>query len=197
MSIVVGHTIAGYAAAEAAGGRRLFDRWWKTALFAAVLANLPDLDFLPGLLVGDADRFHHGAAHSLVAALAVGALAGVVLRGPGRRGRHVAAAAAAVYASHGLVDTVSPERAGPHAGVELLWPFSSARLSAEVPLPEGLYGALTPGGAGSSEGFLATIVGWDTLLAMGTEALLFAPLLAVAWAARKAWDRREGGGASG
>jgi len=37
------------------------------------LANLPDLDFIPGFLCGEIGRFHHGPSHSLVVGL-VGAL---------------------------------------------------------------------------------------------------------------------------
>ena len=37
------------------------------------LANLPDLDFIPGFLCGDPGRFHHGLSHSLAVGL-IGAL---------------------------------------------------------------------------------------------------------------------------
>ena len=38
--------------------------WRKLALYLFA-ANAPDLDFIPGLLIGQPDRFHHGAGHSV------------------------------------------------------------------------------------------------------------------------------------
>src|SRR5579883_2594427 len=71
MALPVGHAAAGYLAYEAvrpAGRHRA--GWLATAL---LLANAPDLDYLPGLLVGHPDAWHRGVTHSLAAALAVAA----------------------------------------------------------------------------------------------------------------------------
>ena len=46
---------------------------WRALLFIAILANLPDLDVLAGLVVnGNGHSFHRGVTHSLVFALAMG-----------------------------------------------------------------------------------------------------------------------------
>jgi len=55
-------TVAGYDARK--GSSRLW--WWLLILTAAVA---PDFDFLPGILIGDPNRFHHGPSHSITAAL--------------------------------------------------------------------------------------------------------------------------------
>jgi hypothetical protein len=49
---------------------------WKTALFVAILSNLPDLDIAAGLLIqGNGCAFHRGPSHSLAFALLAGVLA--------------------------------------------------------------------------------------------------------------------------
>ena len=45
--------------------------WQRIGLYT-LIANAPDLDFLPGLLVGDLSRFHHGPSHSIGFAVLVG-----------------------------------------------------------------------------------------------------------------------------
>lgn len=57
--------------------RSFFSNWRMIALFV-VVANLPDLDFLPGFLVGDPNRYHHlYLSHSLGFAVFVGAIFGL------------------------------------------------------------------------------------------------------------------------
>lgn len=68
----IGHTAVGLAVLEAASpsGARPRARW-KTVLWTAVLANLPDLDILAGLLwSGNGAAFHRGPTHSLAFAAA-------------------------------------------------------------------------------------------------------------------------------
>lgn len=179
MSVVVGHTITGYAVAELQPANP-FNAWWKTAAFVAVVANLPDLDLLVGLLVDRPLDFHHGPTHSLAAALAFGAIAGLLATLLKRRFWSFFWLSAAVYASHVLLDAVAPERSGPHSGVALFWPVTGQRLSLPVPMPDWLFQALALEGGESGQGFLSALVGWDTVLVMGAEAVLFAPLLGVA-----------------
>jgi inner membrane protein len=132
MPLPVAHSLAGgaiYASGDADGG--LFT--WKRLLLALFIANAPDLDFLPGLLMGEPNRFHHGPTHSLgmvviVAALAAG-VAALGARWP-VRGRIEARAVAgtalmvgALWLSHVLLDAFTEDLLGPF-GVPLLWPLS-------------------------------------------------------------------------
>lgn len=62
----VGHVLFAFAISGVPKSREVFTRWWPVlALFAAIA---PDLDFLPGMLIGDPNRFHHGPTHSITAA---------------------------------------------------------------------------------------------------------------------------------
>lgn len=49
--------------------KKLEFRHWKHLLFYIFCSFSPDLDFIPGLFVGQTNRFHHGLSHSLFGAI--------------------------------------------------------------------------------------------------------------------------------
>ena len=63
------HAVAGYTVYESTK-KETPD--WKLALTCMVLANAADLDFIPGILVGRPELFHHSFTHSFTMAAAVG-----------------------------------------------------------------------------------------------------------------------------
>ena len=128
MALCLAHAAAGYLAYEAL---RPAGRQRAGLLATAVLfANAPDLDFLPGLAVGDPTVFHRGATHTVVAAALVTAVVLAVARRwrVARAGR-VAAVAGLAYVSHLVVDWMTVDAVAP-AGIRLLWPVSDAWLHA-------------------------------------------------------------------
>ncbi|HHP7234248.1 MAG TPA: metal-dependent hydrolase [Desulfobacterales bacterium] len=81
MPLPLGHAAIGLATYETATNVSAFERW-KHFLWIIILANLPDLDVLLGLIVHwNGQAFHRGATHSLVFALVAGFLA----HGAGKR----------------------------------------------------------------------------------------------------------------
>ena len=86
---------------------------------AAFLACLPDLDYLPGLLVGELNRYHQLFTHSLAFCAVASAVAAWALRRTPLRPPSVAA----IVFSHLLFDLLT-EDARPPIGIPLLWPFS-------------------------------------------------------------------------
>jgi membrane-bound metal-dependent hydrolase YbcI (DUF457 family) len=75
MPLPLGHAAIGLAAYETVTNVSAFERW-KHFLWIILLANLPDLDVLVGLIVHwNGQAFHRGATHSLVFALVAGFLA--------------------------------------------------------------------------------------------------------------------------
>ena len=75
MPLPLGHAAIGLAAYETVTNVSAFERW-KRFLWIILLANLPDLDVLVGLIVHwNGQAFHRGATHSLVFALVAGFLA--------------------------------------------------------------------------------------------------------------------------
>lgn len=106
------------------------------SLFAIVgLSLLPDLDAIPGLLMGDLDRFHNNLTHSFVAGLiAALAIGGVVwLRNRSGFVRWFSLALIS-YQLHVLMDFFTRGR-----GVMLFWPFTEERFEPAIKLFYGLH----------------------------------------------------------
>ena len=121
---------------------------------------LPDLDAVPGILVGDIGRFHNQATHSLLVGVAV-ALAAAIPLAHWRRAPFLRLWLLLLlpYEAHVLMDFCTPGR-----GVMLLWPVSAERFSSPVSLFEGFHwgnGLLSP----------------SHLWTIASETLLVAPLV--------------------
>jgi membrane-bound metal-dependent hydrolase YbcI (DUF457 family) len=82
MPLPLGHTAIGLAAYQVCRDRKLDEgSLWMVAIFMAILANLPDIDVVLGLVLeGNGWAFHRGPTHSLFFALATGFLASRVWR---------------------------------------------------------------------------------------------------------------------
>jgi len=103
--------------------------------YCLFLANLPDLDFIPGFLCGDPGRFHHGLSHSLVFGL-IGALIFYRLAEYGLRGiskKRVFGCSLVSLLSHPVLDYFSADMSKPF-GVPLFWPFDTEYYISPFPL---------------------------------------------------------------
>jgi membrane-bound metal-dependent hydrolase YbcI (DUF457 family) len=75
MPFPLGHTAIGLATYELNSEKSALSRW-KIFVFVMILANLPDVDVLFGLLLRwNGSAFHRGPTHSLVFAVVLGLLA--------------------------------------------------------------------------------------------------------------------------
>lgn len=178
MASPVGHYLVGLAVTEslARDPRTRAHSYW-----IAAAACLPDLDVVPGLLVGELGRYHHQATHSIAAGLLVAAA--VVLAARWRRHRMPAGVPLLVfiaYMSHALVDglTANP---GPRPGVPLLWPWSDARYISPWPLLPHVQHTSGP------------VVSVHNALLGLRELALFLPLLGLVRAARACPSGHRGG----
>lgn len=189
MPLPVGHSLAGatlYAAFDRQPGRASLARLGV----AVLLANAPDLDLLPGIVLGDPNRYHHGVTHSLLTAMAAGLLAAVVVWMIGRawplRGSLPGAIAtgvmvASLWASHVILDAFTLDLSVP-VGVPMLWPLSEARVS-WWPLFERADKVV---GAASPAAFVTSLMSLHNLRAVLREAALLLPILAlVSWSRRR------------
>jgi inner membrane protein len=169
----IGHIAIGAAAGRALrrGSTRDATGTAAALAFYSAVSMLPDADgiaFSLGIPYG-APFGHRGASHSLVAAAAIGAVSGLFGRFLGLSYRKAAVAAAAVAASHGLLDTLTDGG----LGVALLWPFSNRRFFAPWrPIPVAPIGLA-----------ILTERGFSV---MATEAAIFAPFFLYAF-----WPRRR------
>ncbi len=194
MPLPVAHSLASgiiYSSADADGS--LFT--WRRLLLAMMIANAPDLDFLPGLLIGDPNRFHHGPTHSLAAVLIVAGIAacGAALgaRWP-LRGKIEARAVAgtaimvgALWFSHILLDLFTEDLFGPF-GVPLLWPFSDRYFLFYPWFPN----VARYSGPSGPLAFFLSLLNWHNAWAATAEILTLTPVLALSiW-----WRRRRHSG---
>jgi membrane-bound metal-dependent hydrolase YbcI (DUF457 family) len=194
MPTPLAHGVAGYAA-----GRTFRPDWrsWRFMVLASIIASLPDLDFIPGILIGDAGAFHRRATHSFFAAFVFALPIALVLWKLGARlmaGRSDASTAGgsspapgfgawygfvvAVYASHLLLDLVSLDLVE-NSGLQLAWPFSRAYFSAPLPLPAALntFFDLRFGPTGGA--FFHTLFSLHAFGVYIVEALIFSPTLLI------------------
>jgi membrane-bound metal-dependent hydrolase YbcI (DUF457 family) len=113
----VGHCLAGYLIYRLTRNPVKTCGWAPMAayLFAA---NAPDLDFVPGLFVGDLSRFHHGPSHSIGFSILFGAFSSLLFA----RRLRVFLTAFSLYVSHVFLDYLVQDPSFPH-GVPLFWPF--------------------------------------------------------------------------
>ena len=117
----VGHSILGYALYLVFRPRGVQNvKLIGLCIFAA---NAADLDFVPGLLIGDPNRFHHGVSHSLGLAVLFALCCGSGrLLGPSF-GENVAVFFC-LYFSHVAIDYFSIDTSAPY-GVPFFWPLTN------------------------------------------------------------------------
>ena len=122
MPLPVAHGLLGASIAAALYQKPAPMRYSVSLLVAALLANAADLDFL--LVAGlQSKAWHRGFTHSIGFSLLICLLFVFILRnGPFTN----ALAYGLAFTSHGVLDYLTSKNGG---GVELLWPFSTAKLT--------------------------------------------------------------------
>lgn len=134
MATPIGHSLV--AASLFLGRNRSSQTDWRLLSSYILLANAPDLDFLPGILIGDPSAFHHNVSHSLLfGAFFTVALTFVAKRFlgwfPAYSFVRLVIVGFLLYCSHLLVDFVTLDNGFPY-GMPLFWPFSSYHVNAPV-----------------------------------------------------------------
>ncbi|MFQ5825238.1 MAG: metal-dependent hydrolase [bacterium] len=130
MPTTIGHSLAGVFLNET----RLFTPAKSKVIcvfISLMLANLADLDFIPGILLGNPNRFHHGITHSFGAALLVGFLFATYFYFRQNQFGAAFGFATLVYTSHVVLDYLTLDTSNP-VGVPVLWPISSKYFVASI-----------------------------------------------------------------
>ena len=129
----VGHSIIGLTVFQALKPRA---QRWTAAVVCLVLAAsvLPDLDFLPGFVVGAPNRYHHGISHSLGFAVSLFLAGYAVERGVFRRPKAVYSLWLWLfYSVHVLADYFAYDTSLPY-GEPLFWPLTGRYFISPVPI---------------------------------------------------------------
>jgi len=123
MSSPVGHALAGGILVCAGRSCRRIPPL-SVLLVGMVIANAPDLDFIPGFILGQPNLYHHGISHSLGAAVFLALLWTFFVN----RLLHWRVYIGGfqffcLYSSHLLLDLLSRDGRPPY-GIPLFWPLS-------------------------------------------------------------------------
>ena len=180
MPTSVAHIITGYAALEA--GTKRSGRPGIFFLFlVVVVANLPDLDFVPGVLVGDAGLYHRGPSHSLFAAVLVAGLAGWAFGNRLGGARRVASWTFIAYASHLALDMLLPDPSGGSAGIPVLWPLLASEVGTPIPGLRVLDDLRTLTSVELQSGYFRGLLSLSGVRIFLLDAILVTPLIPLAW----------------
>lgn len=147
----------------------------------AILACLPDMDYLPGLWRGALNTTHQQATHSVAWVLL--ASAGLWLVGRARRpagfGWRAAAFLLLAIGSHLAIDLVTADRQAPY-GIPLGWPLADAPVRAPF--------TILPAW---EKGTLAELGRWRNLRALGIELGTGLAVAAGSVWGKRCWTRRK------
>jgi len=168
MATPVGHSLAGwflYRALEQTGDRSELNLRQIRIGFCILMANLPDIDYLPGLILGNPHAFHHGPTHSLAFLLCAWVLGFLVGPNLGWTRARAAWLAGLCVLSHLVMDCLTSDMKAPY-GIPLLWPWVHTSVTSPVSL------FLPP----AKSSFKDLFQFWNILVIL-MEFLLFSPIL--------------------
>jgi inner membrane protein len=172
----VGHSLAGFAVSSFFVQPTHRHRISLLAL-VVVMANAPDLDFIPGILIGKPALYHHGITHSLGLAVLISLAAATIMRIDkiSLAGRFRICFLA--YVSHLVLDLFGPDERFPY-GIPLLWPVGSKYFISPVQL---FLGVRHAGSASTSTvQWIGAILHPYNLGAIAVEILLVMPFIFLA-----------------
>jgi inner membrane protein len=137
MATPIGHSLAGYAVYCLAARAKDADRVHLIGL-CIVLSIAPDLDFLPGILLGKPATYHQGITHSLGFALMISLTLAAIYRLRGWALSTIFKLSFFSYVSHLGLDFFGFDGRPPY-GIPLFWPLSMEYFISPVPLLLGVH----------------------------------------------------------
>ena len=141
-----------------------------------MLANLPDIDFLAGYIIGNPGAYHWGATHSLMGAVLAGGFFGLLIGSFSGGYAGAIALTTGAYASHIVLDMLLGHgQVDPTIGLQLFWPFSQARFM----LPWSVFKLAPPSIATAP---LGTLFSPEIIPVIARELLVILPAAVASWA---------------
>ena len=139
------------------------------------IANIPDLDFVPGIFVGSLSRYHHGMSHSIGFSL-IFAFGCYIIPGILRQEniKRCVAIGFCLYFSHIVLDYLTNAPSNPYGdpvGVQFFWPFSNEYYIAPFAFFQIIHFGDTTGD------FLLSIFSLHNLKAMSIEFIILSSII--------------------
>jgi inner membrane protein len=173
----IAHTLLGFTLFNLglAGIRDFQIRPWFLYGLVATASLAPDLDFIPGLLLGDPNRYHQTLSHSLgmalVLALGFGAILRLLKTGPSWA--NWSSLLLLLIFSHLLLDFFTQDYRPPF-GFPLFWPFSETLHTSPIPIFPASVRDVSRSDFWSQNGYVLLV-----------EGCVFLPLWFASWKARR------------
>jgi len=178
MSSPIGHSFAGYII-NSYSSRSLKIQGIKALFLCIFIANAPDLDFVPGLLLGKPNLYHHGISHSIgMAAIFSLFLSSLLNIGDSENLNKDFFLFFSLYCSHLLLDYISYD-GRPPIGIPIFWPLSNEYFIFKYPiLPPVAHSELTHA---TMAQFFNEVFSFHNLYVTLLEFAVSLPLLFIVW----------------
>ncbi len=181
MATPIGHAVAGLVISGVSKPQTRKERI-ALALVCTFAALAPDLDVIPGLLLGTPARFHGGISHSLGFAVALSLAIAVAYRLVGKPSKEIFLLAVTAYISHLALDMLGPDGRPPY-GIPFFWPLSGQTFISPVSI---LLGARHAASASSGiQEWAGNLLSLRNVAAIALEMILLLPIVI----AVKMWDQ--------
>jgi len=173
MATPLGHALAGYAVYSFTRGGQRRDNL-RLMIVCVFMAMAPDLDLLPGLLMGTPALYHQGITHTLGLALPLSIGVAAVSGIRSRSFLTMFSCCFLAYLSHLVLDLLNPDTRPPY-GIQLFWPISSRSFMSPVPILLGVRHATSA--ATSIQEWMQRMLHLHNLAAIAWEVLLITPFI--------------------
>ena len=137
MATPICHSLAGYAVYGLARHGQA-QRRPDLLLLCLFMANAPDLDFLPGIVMGSPALYHQEITHSLGCTLLVSLAVASIGHFRNRSFNTIFSLSGIAYLSHLVIDFFGVDSRPPY-GIPLLWPISSSHYISPMPIFLGVH----------------------------------------------------------
>ena len=170
MPTPIGHSLISTAIYSGVNKKKLKFNWFDYLVFLFI-GIFPDLDFLPGLILGSPSRFHHGFTHSLVFGIIIGAMTGLLYyKWKRKHWLNYSLIFTGVYFSHLIADFFGVDTSYPF-GEQLFWPFWQAYVLSPISIFLDVYRSSV------SQDFFVSMFNWHNLKTVIIELLICIPIL--------------------
>jgi membrane-bound metal-dependent hydrolase YbcI (DUF457 family) len=165
----IGHALAGlalYSFSNVSSKKR-----WVIFCIVLFFAVFPDIDFLFGFIVGDADKYHHQFTHSFLFVAIIGVVAALVIDNINIMNfKRSALLFISVGISHVFLDMLCIDTSAPF-GVPIFWPFSEKYYISPILIFSDVDRVFNPGI------FFQSLISWHNLKTILIEIIILGSIV--------------------
>ena len=170
MASPVGHSLCGYLIFTSTQEKGKKINWTELLIFV-VIANLADIDYLFGFVVGRPNVYHHQFTHSITMAVIVAAIAALIFQYKNPKNfLRLFIIFFLLYSSHIFIDFFTKDTSFQY-GEQLLWPFSNNYYLSSISIFRDVHKAQT------SVEFFPALFSYYNFITVLTETVIISPFI--------------------